>query len=65
MRCPTILDQNDDPCFIVMKRGNTTGLTIVRPTDISSYVLNYYDNKSGRFSDKGDSGSAITPRHLS
>ena len=35
MRCPAILDQNDDPCFIVMKRGNTTGLTIGRANDIS------------------------------
>ena len=35
MRCPTILDQNDDPCFIIMKRDNTTGLTIGRANDIS------------------------------
>ena len=41
MRCPAMLDQNDDPCFIVMKRGNTTGLTIGRANDISSYVRNY------------------------
>ena len=63
-----------------MKRGNTTGLTIGRANDISSYVRNYYDNgdtqtskewaiypydnQSSPFSDKGDSGSAITPHHL-
>ena len=80
MRCPTILDQNDDPCFIIMKRSNTTGLIIGRANEISSYVRNYYDNsntqtsmewaiylcdnKSGPFSNKDDSGSAITPWHL-
>ncbi len=58
-----------------MKRGNTTGLTVGRANDILSYVRNYYDNgdtqtskewaifsydnKSGPFSDKGDSGSGI------
>ena len=80
MRCPAMLDHNDDPCFIVMKRGNTTGLIVGRANDISSYVRNYYDNgdtqtskewtiypydnKSDRFSNKDDSGSAITPGHL-
>ncbi|GBE88164.1 predicted protein [Sparassis crispa] len=75
MRRPTILDQNDDPCLIVMKRGNTTGLTVGRANDILSYVRNYfddgdtqtskewaifsYDDKSGPFSDEGDSGSGI------
>ena len=63
-----------------MKRGDTTGLTIGGTNDISSYVRNYYgngdtqtskewaiypyDNKSDPLSDKGDSGSATTPRHL-
>ena len=78
MRCPAILDQDDDPCFIVMKCGNTTGRTIGCANNISSYVRNdngdtqiskewaiySYDNKSGLFSNKDDSGSAITPRHL-
>ena len=39
MRCPAILDQNDDPCFIIMKRGNTTGLTIGHANDISSWTV--------------------------
>ena len=75
MRRPTVLYQNDDPCLVVMKRGNTTGLTVGRANDILSYVREYYDNgdtqtskewaifsyndKSGPFSDKGDSGSGI------
>ena len=75
MRHPTILDQNGEPCLIVMKRGKTTGLTVGRANPISSYVRNYYgngdtqtskewaifpyDNKSGPFSAKGDSGSGI------
>lgn len=75
MRNPTILDQNNDPCLIVTKRGISTGLTVGRVNDFLSYVRNYYDNgdtqtskewavypydkKSGPFSNKGDSGSAI------
>ncbi|KAF8957093.1 hypothetical protein BDZ97DRAFT_120014 [Flammula alnicola] len=75
MRHPTALDQNDDPCLMVLKRGNTTGLTVGRANDICSYACNYYDDdkaetskewailpfdsKSGAFSDKGDSGSVI------
>ncbi|RPA95762.1 hypothetical protein L873DRAFT_1697017 [Choiromyces venosus 120613-1] len=75
MRRPTILDQNGDPCLVVMKRGNTTGLTVGRADDILSFVRNYYDNgntktskewaiypydsKSGPFSAKGDCGSGI------
>jgi hypothetical protein len=72
---PTVLDKNDNPCCIVMKRGNATGLTVGRANDFWSYVRNYYDNgdtqtskewaiftydsKSGPFSNKGDSGSGI------
>ncbi|KAL6303779.1 hypothetical protein BKA93DRAFT_898944 [Sparassis latifolia] len=75
MRHPTALDQNDDPCLMVIKRGNTTGLTVSRANDICSYARNYYDDdkaktskewailpfdsKSGAFSAKGDSGSVI------
>ena len=40
MRFPAMLDQNDDPCFIIMKRGNTTGLTIGCANNILSYVRN-------------------------
>ncbi|KAJ6616363.1 hypothetical protein B0H10DRAFT_2176659 [Mycena sp. CBHHK59/15] len=75
MRHPTAFDQNNDPCLMVIKRGNTTGLTVGRATDICSYARNYYDDdkaetskewailpfnsKSGPFSDTGDSGSVI------
>ncbi|RPA94248.1 hypothetical protein L873DRAFT_1702188, partial [Choiromyces venosus 120613-1] len=75
MRHPTIMDENGGPCLLVMKRGNTTGLTVGRANDILSFVRNYfdngetktskewaiypYDNKSGPFAAKGDSGSAI------
>ncbi|KAK0218127.1 hypothetical protein IW262DRAFT_1483789 [Armillaria fumosa] len=72
---PTALDQNNDPCLMVMKHGNTTGLTVGRANDVCSYARYYYngdiaetskewailpfDSKSGAFSDKGDSGSVI------
>jgi hypothetical protein len=75
MRYPTALDQNNDPCLMVIKRGNTTGLTVGHANNIYSYARNYYDgdkaetskewailpfdSKSGAFSDRGDSGSVI------
>ncbi|CUS06786.1 unnamed protein product, partial [Tuber aestivum] len=75
MRRPTIKDQNGERCLLVLKRGHTTGLTIGRANTISSYVRYYdekgkgvtsmewpvfnYDDKSGPFSKKGDSGAAI------
>jgi hypothetical protein len=72
MRNPTALDQNSDPCLMVIKRGKTTGLTIGRANDIYSYARNYYGDKaetskewailpsdSKAFSDRGDSGSVI------
>ncbi|KAK0225014.1 hypothetical protein EDD85DRAFT_980166 [Armillaria nabsnona] len=75
MRHPPALDLNDDPCLMVIKRGNTTGLTVGRANDICSYARIYddddkaetskewailpFDSKSGAFSEKGDSGSVI------
>ncbi|KAG8685631.1 hypothetical protein FRC11_010304, partial [Ceratobasidium sp. 423] len=74
MRHPTTLDSNGEPCLIVLKRGNTTGLTVGCANNVFSYVRNYYDDnvktskewailprdsKSGDFSDLGDSGSVI------
>jgi hypothetical protein len=75
MRKPAMLDQNGDPCLIVLKRGRSTGLTRGRANNIISYTRNYsgeleaqdskewailpYNNKSGRFPNPGDSGSAI------
>ncbi|KAK0207623.1 hypothetical protein IW262DRAFT_1281921 [Armillaria fumosa] len=73
LRKPMMYDQNDERCIIVLKRGKTTGLTVGRANNIFSYLCNYsgdgqiskewailpYDNKSGAFSAKGDSGSVI------
>ena len=75
MRHPTTLDQNNNPCLIVIKHGRTTGLTVGRANDIYSYARYYYegdeyetskewailpfDSKSGAFSKRGDSGSVI------
>jgi hypothetical protein len=75
MRYPTTHKQNGDPCLIVLKRGNGSGLTIGLANDVFSYSRNYDDNgnavtskewgilpldsKSRAFSVKGDSGSVI------
>ncbi|KAG8752242.1 hypothetical protein FRC11_008546, partial [Ceratobasidium sp. 423] len=74
MRHPTAVDRNNEPCLMVMKRGNTTGLTVGRANNTFSYVRYYYDDnvktskewailprdsKSGAFSELGDSGSVI------
>jgi hypothetical protein len=75
MRKPDMVDHNKEPCLLVIKNGKTTGVTIGRATGIFSYVREYvnnkadqmsmewailpYDNKSGVFSDLGDSGSII------
>jgi hypothetical protein len=75
MRHPTGVDQNDEPCLMVIKRGMTTGLTVGRANNIYSYARYFYhneepktskewaifgfDSKSGAFSDRGDSGSVI------
>ncbi|KAL5480626.1 hypothetical protein ACEPAI_1897 [Sanghuangporus weigelae] len=75
MRHPPALDQNGEPCLMVVKHGNTTGLTVGRANDIRSCVRNYYedgttdfsmewailpfDHKSGAFSAPGDSGAVV------
>jgi len=75
IRKPSSRDQDGDPCLMVLKRGNATGLTIGRANNIFSYVRNYYDDgnaetskewailpfdsNSGAFSARGDSGSVI------
>ncbi|THV02724.1 hypothetical protein K435DRAFT_836237 [Dendrothele bispora CBS 962.96] len=43
MRHPTAFDQNGEPCLVVIKRGNATGLTVGRATNICSYVRYYND----------------------
>ncbi|EIW76461.1 hypothetical protein CONPUDRAFT_63989, partial [Coniophora puteana RWD-64-598 SS2] len=75
MRYPTVLDENDEPSLMVIKRGHATGLTVGRANDIFSYIRYYHDDettdtskewailsfdyKSGAFAEKGDSGSVI------
>ena len=75
MRKPDMLDHDGEPCLLVIKNGHTTGVTIGRATGIFSYVRKYfgnsthqtsmewailpYNNKSGAFSARGDSGSII------
>ncbi|KAK7047555.1 hypothetical protein VNI00_006323 [Paramarasmius palmivorus] len=70
MRCPTTFGQNDED-LMVLKRGNTTGLTVGRANDVFSYIRTGQagvskewailpsGSKSGAFSAKGDSGSVI------
>lgn len=73
---PTMLDANGEECFLVVKSGNGTGVTLGRATGIMSFVREYfedgahetsrelaiypYGNKEGAFSAQGDSGSIIT-----
>ena len=75
MRAPTSLDENNEPCLMVIKRGGATGITIGRATELASFSRNICDDgttqismewailprnsKSGPFSAKGDSGAAI------
>ena len=72
---PDMLDHNGEPCLLVIKNGNSTGVTIGRATGIFSFVRQHfengthvsstewailpYDHKSGVFSAPGDSGSII------
>ncbi|CAA7263668.1 unnamed protein product [Cyclocybe aegerita] len=44
MRHPTTLDKNDEPCLVVLKRGNTTGLTVGRANNVFSYARTDYHN---------------------
>ncbi|RPB00457.1 hypothetical protein L873DRAFT_1827625 [Choiromyces venosus 120613-1] len=55
MRDPTIIDQNSEPCLLLMKRGNTTGLsglTLGRANDTLSFARNYFDNGETKTSKK-------------
>ncbi|RPA96307.1 hypothetical protein L873DRAFT_1811408 [Choiromyces venosus 120613-1] len=69
-----MLDANGDPYLVVFKNGATTGTTIGRANNVSSYTRNYFagqyyesrewpviptDKYSGAFSAKGDSGSCV------
>ena len=71
----TQLDEDGDRCLLVLKRGNTTKLTVGRANTITSFVRTYFNdrepemsmewptlprnNRSEPFSDKGDSGSIV------
>ncbi|KAH8989861.1 hypothetical protein EDB86DRAFT_3104234 [Lactarius hatsudake] len=75
LRHPTMLNTNGEACIIVVKSGNSTGVTISRATGIMSFVCeNFkdgthktsmelpiypYSQKDGAFSTPGDSGSII------
>ncbi|KAI0950654.1 hypothetical protein AcW1_007905 [Taiwanofungus camphoratus] len=68
-------DQDNDPVIMVIKNGNTSGLTVGRLNDIRSFVRRYFKgqdgtmskevavlprtSKSGAFSAPGDSGSVV------
>lgn len=71
---PSMLDANGEECLIVIKNGNTSGVTIGRASGIESFVREYgvygnwtsmeiaiypYSSKDGAFSVPGDSGSII------
>ena len=74
MRHPPDIDQDDEACLMVVKDGNTTGLTIGRANGVRSLQRNYkdgptgyslewtivsYDTMSGPFSRPGDSGAVV------
>ncbi|KAH9081743.1 hypothetical protein EDB83DRAFT_2334483 [Lactarius deliciosus] len=68
---PDCFDMNGEPCLIVMKDGNATGLTVGRYAGLEAYLsdelgvesielaIYNYNKSSGPFSSAGDSGSLI------
>jgi hypothetical protein len=44
IRQPTSLDISGEECLIVIKNGNSTGLTIGRGTGIESFIREYNDH---------------------
>lgn len=75
LRCPQMLDADNEPCRPVIKSGCTTGVTIGQATGCMSFVREYFENrphqtskewailpynqKYGAFSAPGDSGAII------
>lgn len=75
LRHPTMLDADGEACIIVVKSGNSTGVTIGRATGIESFVRECFEDGTnetsmelavypychddGAFSKPGDSGSII------
>ena len=72
---PRTLDHENDPCIMVIKRGNASDLTVGCLNTIRSFTRVYFkdqpgqfskevtvlprNSKSGAFSKPGDSGSAV------
>ena len=72
---PGSRDQENDPVNLVLKNGNTSGLTVGRLNSIRSFVRHYFkgqfgetskevavlprSSESGAFSASGDSGSVV------
>lgn len=56
MHQPIMLDPNNDPCLIVLKRGSATGLNIGRANNIHSYKRNYYNSSDTKTSKELISG---------
>lgn len=72
---PRTKDHDNDPVIMVLKNGNTTDLTVGRLNTIRAFTRFYFNgkpgamskevavlprnSKSGPFSDRGDSGSAV------
>ena len=45
LRRPTLVDENGDPCLMVLKRGNATDVTIGRGNNVFSFVRHYFKDK--------------------
>lgn len=45
IRHPTTLDENGDPCLMVLKHGPATGLTMACSNNIPSFVRHYFDDR--------------------
>ncbi|KAH9045063.1 hypothetical protein EDB84DRAFT_1558800 [Lactarius hengduanensis] len=71
---PPMLDDKGEQCLVVFKNGAKTGTTIGKANNVSSYTRTYWvgqyqesrewpviptDKHSGKFSEKGDSGSCV------
>lgn len=69
---PYFVDDDNNPCFVVAKAGQTTDLTFGHQSELEAYtcrdrvgesweiaILNFGDSKHGDFSAKGDSGAVI------
>jgi hypothetical protein len=68
---PDLFDSEGKPCFIVLKQGSTTNLTVGRYAGLESFLCDEngvksveiaiynFGERSGPFSDKGDSGALV------